>query len=98
MTISLALGLTALVLFAIGLITGGMSSHQAGEELQDQFAFLLCRVASPLLVLGAWGVGFAALLQRHQGSFWKPVTVLIPILIFLVLLFYSAWRGTAAFH
>lgn len=96
--ISLTLGLAAVVFFALGLLTGGLKPHQPNEAQQDLLAFLLCRVVSPLLALGAWSLGLAALLERPQGPTWSAVSVMLLVLIFLVLLCYSAWRGTAAFH
>ncbi|GAA5137083.1 hypothetical protein GCM10023213_13260 [Prosthecobacter algae] len=88
----------ALVVFLAGLITGGIGSHRPGEETGDFIALVLCRILSPLLVLSAWLAGFAAVLRRPSGPVWSAVLVMVCILIFIVLICLSAWRGTAAFH
>jgi hypothetical protein len=92
------LALSTVVIFATGLFTGSMKPHQPEEAMRDLMAFILCRVTSPLLAFGAWGTGFAALLRRPHGPTWSAISVMLLILIFLALLCFSAWRGTAAFH
>ncbi len=89
---------SALVLFVTGLVTGGIDPHRPGEETGDMIALILCRVLSPLLAFAAWSAGFAAVLKRPSGPAWRAITVMLLILMFLALLCYSAWRGTAAFH
>lgn len=89
---------SALVIFVTGLLTGSLGQHRPGEETGDMIAFILCRVISPIFVLGSWMVGFAAVLRRPAGPTWSAVTVMALILIFVLLVCYSAWRGTAAFH
>lgn len=95
---SLYLAGAALVIFITGLLTGSLGHHRPGEETGDMIAFVLCRVISPILVLSSWLVGFAAVLKRPVGPTWSAVTVMVLILIFVLLVCYSAWRGTAAFH
>lgn len=92
------LALAAVVIFAAGLVTGGIEAHQHGEEARDMLAFILCRVASPLIALVAWGIGFAALLDRPAGLTSRALFVMLLILTFLALFCYAAWKGTAAFH
>lgn len=92
------LSLAALVIFMAGLLTGSLSHHRPGEETGDMIAFALCRIISPILVFSGWLTGFVAVLRRPRGPAWSAVTVMVLILIFLLLLCYSAWRGTAAFH
>lgn len=92
------LALAAVVIFAAGLITGGIEAHQHGEEARDILAFILCRVVSPLIAFVAWGIGFAALLNRPTGLTGRSLCVMLLILIFLSLFCYAAWKGTAAFH
>lgn len=89
---------SALVVFVTGLLTGSLGHHRPGEETGDMIAFVLCRIISLILVFGSWLVGFAAVLRRPVGPTWSAVTVMLLILMFLALLCYSAWRGTAAFH
>lgn len=97
-SLSWMLALAAVVIFIAGLITGGIEAHQHGEETRDMLAFILCRVASPLLAVAAWGAGFAALLHRPAGITSRSLIVMLLILIFLALFCYAAWKGTAAFH
>lgn len=92
------LSVAALVIFMAGLLTGSLSHHRPGEETGDMIAFALCRIISPILVFSGWLTGFVAVLRRPSGPTWSAVTVMVLILIFLLLLCYSAWRGTAAFH
>lgn len=89
---------SALVIFVTGLLSGSLGHHRPGEETGDMIAFVLCRIISPILVFGSWLVGFAAVLKRPTGPTWSAVTVMVLILIFVLLVCYSAWRGTAAFH
>jgi hypothetical protein len=95
---ALYLSVIALVIFLAGLLTGSLSHHRPGEETGDMIAFTLCRIISPILVFSGWLAGFVAVLRRPSGPTWSAVTVMVLILIFLLLLCYSAWRGTAAFH
>lgn len=92
------LALAAVVLFLAGLLTGGIEAHQHGEEARDMLAFILCRAASPLIAFAAWGIGFAALLNRPTGLTGRSLCVMLLILIFMALFCYAAWKGTAAFH
>ncbi len=92
------LALAALVIFAAGLVTGGIEAHHHGEEARDMLAFILCRVASPLLAVAAWGFGFTVLLNRPAGLAGRALFVMLLILTFLALFCYAAWKGTAAFH
>lgn len=64
----------------------------------DRIAFILCRILSPVLAFSAWLLGFIAVLRHPGGSTWSAVTVMVLILIFILLLCYSALLGTAAFH
>lgn len=95
---ALYLSFTALVIFIAGLLTGSLSHHRPGEETGDMIAFVLCRIISPIFVFGGWIVGFVAVLKRPNGPTWSAVTVMVFILIFILLVCFSAWRGTAAFH
>ncbi|MFO1486380.1 MAG: hypothetical protein U1F71_23660 [Verrucomicrobiaceae bacterium] len=88
----------ALVFFVTGLVVGGMGPHRPGEETADMIALILCRVASPLLAVTAWLAGLVAMLTRPAGPVWSAVTAMMLVLIFWLLLCYSALRGTAAFH
>ncbi|MBV6498444.1 MAG: hypothetical protein CJBNEKGG_00666 [Prosthecobacter sp.] len=89
---------SALVIFITGLLTGSLSHHRPGEETGDMIAFVLCRVISPILAFSSWLAGFVAVLKRPSGPTWSAITVMVLILIFVLLVCYSAWRGTAAFH
>lgn len=95
---ALYLAASALLIFLTGLLTGSLGHHRPGEEAGDMIVFVLCRVISPILVLSSWMVGFAAVLKRPSGPTWSAITVMALILIFVLLVCYSAWRGTAAFH
>lgn len=95
---ALYLSFAALVIFISGLLTGSLGHHRPGEETGDMIAFALCRVISPIFVFSSWVVGFVAVLKRPTGPTWSAVTVMVLILIFVLLVCYSAWRGTAAFH
>lgn len=64
----------------------------------DMIAFILCRIISPVLAFSAWLMGFVAVLRHPGGPTWSAVTVMVLILIFILLLCYSALLGTAAFH
>lgn len=92
------LALAALVIFAAGLVTDCIDAHHHGEEARDMLAFILCRVASPLLAVAAWGFGFAALLSHPARRTGRALFVMLLILTFLALFCYAAWKGTAAFH
>lgn len=95
---SLYLSFAALVIFISGLLAGNLGHHRPGEETGDMIAFTLCRVISPILVFSSWLMGFVAVLKRPTGPTWSAVTVMVLILTFVLLVCYSAWRGTAAFH
>ncbi len=95
---ALCLAGAALVFFVIGLAVGGIDPHRPGEETGDTIALILCRIVSPLLAVAAWSTGFAAVLKHASGRAWSAICVMLLILMFLALLYYSAWRGTAAFH
>ncbi|MES2595790.1 MAG: hypothetical protein V4662_10665 [Verrucomicrobiota bacterium] len=90
--------LAGLVFFVSGLITGTLGSHQPGEDTSDLVSFILCRVVSSALAFASWTLGLAAIMRRPEGPTWSAVAVMLFLLIFIVLLGYSAWRGTAAFH
>ena len=95
---SLVLALGAVVIFITGLLTGSLGPHRPGEETADMIAFTLCRIISPMFAFSGWLTGFITVLRRPGGLAWGAITVMVLILIFLLLLCYSAWRGAAAFH
>ena len=95
---ALALSFCGLVIFVAGLLNGGSSWHSPGEEQGDMIAFVLCRIISPVFAVSGWLTGFVAVLRHSSGSNRGAITVMVLILTFLLLFYYSAWRGTAAFH
>lgn len=95
---ALYLSFAGLVIFVAGFLTGSLNHHRPGEETGDMIAFILCRIISPIFVFSGWMVGFAAVLRRPTGPTWSAVAVMLLILTFILLVCYSAWRGTAAFH
>ncbi|WP_146852372.1 hypothetical protein [Brevifollis gellanilyticus] len=95
---SVVLAAGSVVFFVAGFFVGSLNTHRPDEGARDTLAFILCRVVSQLLAFGAWAAGFAAVLQRSPFQAWKAVVVMLLILIFLIMLFYSASKGTAAFH
>ncbi len=95
---ALSLSFCALAIFIAGLLTGSISWHRSGEEQGDMIAFALCRIVSPAFAFSGWLTGFVAILRHPSGPTWGSITVMVLILTFLLLFYYSAWRGTAAFH
>lgn len=97
-TVSLTLAVGSIAFFVVGLLTGSLERHRPDDGARDTWAFILCLVVGQTLAFGAWATGFAAILQRSSYPAWKAVVLMLLILVFLLMLFYSAWRGTAAFH
>ena len=95
---ALALSFCALVIFITGLMSGSIAPHRHGEEPSDMLAFTLCRMVSPAFAFSGWLTGLIAVLRRPGGPTWSIVTGMVLILTVLLLFYYSAWRGTAAFH
>jgi hypothetical protein len=95
---ALYLSFATLVIFYAGVLAGVLSPHQPGAAMGDMIAFILCRILSPVLAFSAWVVGFVAVLRHPGGPTWSAVAVMVLILIFILLLGYSAFLGTAAFH
>lgn len=95
---AICLSFAALVTFLAGMATGSLDHHRAGEETRDMISFTLCRIGAPVFAFSGWMTGLVAVLRRPCGPTWSAITVTLIILIFLLLLGYSLWRGTAAFH
>lgn len=95
---ALSVSFCSLIVFITGLLIGSIGLHRPGEEVEDLISFTLCLIVSPVFAFSGWLVSFIAVLRHPSGPVFGVITALMLILTFLILLYYSGWQNTAAFH